>query len=358
MAQARRKTSEHAVEGRGELCELVVGLPDVESMVEVVLAPLGGLGGHLGDRAKRARRPPAGWRPRPAAERRRHRAARRSRAFEAECSYGSSEMAETTVPTRLPPARSAPRTAECPPWSPRHGPWARRPGSPQAAGSRAGRPGARRRAAAVDPDLSVGSGTIGALLHLHGAVPDADPLERRRRPRLQHAIRVRVQIRAQQQVEAGGRATARVMAAATVTRIVSRVLRLKRLIRACSRRRARSRSSPRWAACELLPQPAEVDVERVVVDDRPVGPARAISSRRRTASPGRPTSAPSSRNSVGVSGTVRLARDDRVDRRVEPQVARDHGRPSCRPSGAAAPAAARPARRTRTAWSGSRRRRR
>ena len=103
VAQARRKASEHVVEGGGELGELVVGLPDVESMLEVVLAPVGGLGGHLRDRAEARASPPAGWRSRPAAARRRRRAARPSRAFEAECSYGSSEMAETTVPARVAP---------------------------------------------------------------------------------------------------------------------------------------------------------------------------------------------------------------------------------------------------------------
>ena len=53
---------------------------------------------------------------------------------------------------------------------------------------------------------------------------------------------------------------------------------------------------------------------------RPATPP-ATSSRRRTTSPGRAASAASRRNSVGVSGTVRSPRADRVRRRVEPQAA-------------------------------------
>ena len=43
---------EHAVEGGGELGQLVVGLTDIEAVVEVVFAPLGGLGSHPADRTQ------------------------------------------------------------------------------------------------------------------------------------------------------------------------------------------------------------------------------------------------------------------------------------------------------------------
>ena len=102
---------------------------------------------------------------------------------------------------------------------------------------------------------------------------------------------------------------------------------------------------------------AEVDVQRVVVHERPLGPGRADQRRAPHDLPGAAASAARRRNSVGVSADSRSSWAQRVRRGVQHE-ARAVSRRILGPRVGAARRRAPATRRARTAWSGSRRPRR